>query len=124
MCGMVAGTLGGMGMGGGTLLIPLLTILLGFNQKIAQAINLISFSIMAMIVIIFHIKNKLIDVKIALIFASFSLATSILGALLASVVDSSALRVAYGILLIGIAIYEAICQVRTSFGNKKDETKK
>ena len=41
--GLVAGVFGGLGMGGGTLLIPLLTIFLGYDQKLCQGINLVSF---------------------------------------------------------------------------------
>ena len=41
--GLIGGLVGGMGMGGGTLLIPILTLLAGFKQLEAQGINLISF---------------------------------------------------------------------------------
>ena len=50
LAGAIGGIIGGMGMGGGTLLIPLLTIFLGISQKLAQAYNLISFLIMAIFV--------------------------------------------------------------------------
>lgn len=68
LCGAISGVLGGMGMGGGTLLIPLLTLVFNFNQKIAQVVNLIAFCIMAVFVLIVHIKNKLVDVKVAVGF--------------------------------------------------------
>ena len=34
--GFLSGVFGGLGMGGGTLLIPLLTIFLGLDQKLCQ----------------------------------------------------------------------------------------
>ena len=40
---LISGIIGGMGRGGGTLLIPILTIFLSFEQKSAQAINLLVF---------------------------------------------------------------------------------
>ena len=43
LAGIVGGIIGGMGMGGGTLLIPILTIFLDVPQKNAQAINLVAF---------------------------------------------------------------------------------
>jgi uncharacterized membrane protein YfcA len=43
LVGIIGGVLGGMGMGGGTLLIPMLGIFFGLEQHVAQAINLISF---------------------------------------------------------------------------------
>lgn len=45
--GLFSGILGGLGMGGGTLLIPLLTIFMGLDQKLSQGINLLSFLIMS-----------------------------------------------------------------------------
>ena len=61
--GALGGILGGMGMGGGTLLIPLLTIFTNTKQKEAQGINLIVFIPMAVIALIIHFKNKLVLVK-------------------------------------------------------------
>ena len=61
LAGIVGGIIGGMGMGGGTLLIPILTIFLDVPQKNAQAINLVAFIPMAIIVTIINIKRKGID---------------------------------------------------------------
>ena len=49
VAGLVSGVLGGMGMGGGTILIPLLSIFYKIGQHTAQAINLISFIPMAIV---------------------------------------------------------------------------
>ena len=43
LIGIAGGIIGGMGMGGGTLLIPLMTLLAGVEQHTAQAINLAAF---------------------------------------------------------------------------------
>lgn len=112
VAGLVSGVLGGMGMGGGTLLIPLLTIIFGFNQKVAQGINLISFSIMAIVILVVHIKNKLINIRVALFFSGFAIISSILGAFLASVVKASVLKVFYGWLLIAIAVCQAFVRLK------------
>ena len=61
--GILSGVLGGMGMGGGTILIPLLSIFYGVNQHIAQATNLISFIPMASVALIIHLKNKMVEFK-------------------------------------------------------------
>ena len=58
LCGLVSGILGGLGMGGGTLLIPLLTIFLSVSQIESQGINLIAFIPMSVIAIIIHAKNR------------------------------------------------------------------
>ena len=59
--GLVGGLIGGMGMGGGTLLIPLLSIFYSVGQHTAQAVNLVSFIPMAVVTLIIHIKNKLVN---------------------------------------------------------------
>ena len=63
VAGVLGGVLGGMGMGGGTILIPLLSIFYAVSQHTAQAVNLISFLPMAVVALIIHLKNKLVDFK-------------------------------------------------------------
>ena len=115
LMGIVSGTLGGMGMGGGTLLIPLLTIIFNFNQRLAQGINLISFSLMAIFIVFLHIKNGLINIKTGLVFALFSVPACILGAVLVRVVHTKYLKMLYGALLILIAIIQTYSELK----NKK-----
>ena len=82
LAGLLSGVLGGMGMGGGTVLIPALTIFFSIGQTEAQGINLISFIPMAIIAVIIHAKNKLIKfkdvLKIALPASVFALGGSFL----------------------------------------------
>lgn len=66
IAGLVSGIISGMGIGGGIILIPVLTIFLGFNQKIAQGITLLYFIPTAIFALIVHIKSKTIDFKIAI----------------------------------------------------------
>lgn len=52
--GIIGGLLGGMGMGGGTLLIPLLTLGLDVPQQTAQLLNLLTFIPMSAFALIVH----------------------------------------------------------------------
>mgnify|MGYP005806576625 CR=1 FL=1 len=61
LIGLAGGILGGMGLGGGTLLIPLMTLLSDVPQKTAAAVNLIAFVPMAAIALAVHAKNGLIQ---------------------------------------------------------------
>ena len=65
--------------GGGTILIFLLTIMLGIEQHIAQATNLIFFIPTSIVAIIVNLKNKNIDLKLAIVISIFG----ILGAIIA-----------------------------------------
>ena len=106
--GLLAGIFGGMGMGGGTLLIPLLTIFLGFNQKVAQGFNLLSFLLMAVIAIIIHAKNKMIDKSHIFPIILGGVIFSVVGSLLANFVSGKILRIIFGVFLILLAILELV----------------
>lgn len=77
--GFAAGLLGGMGMGGGTLLIPILTLLGGVEQHAAQAANLFAFLPMAAVSLAVHRKSGFVSrggegflVVPAIVFSVFS----------------------------------------------------
>ena len=57
IAGILGGIAGGMGMGGGTLTIPILTIFLSVGQLEAQGINLVAFIPMSIVALIIHAKN-------------------------------------------------------------------
>ena len=63
IAGVIGGILGGMGLGGGTLLIPILSVFFKFSAHASQAVNLASFVPMAVVAVILHLKNKLIEKK-------------------------------------------------------------
>lgn len=104
--GLIGGILGGMGMGGGTLLIPLLTLLGGLSQIESQGINLISFTIMAIISIIIHAKNKLIEFKVALPIILSGVVFSLLGSLLASSINTLTLKSLFGVFLVALGLFQ------------------
>lgn len=120
--GLIGGILGGMGMGGGTLLIPLLTIFGGLNQIESQAINLISFSAMAIISIIIHAKNKLIDFKIAFPLIITGLLFSVLGSLLANSINTLSLKTLFGVFLVALGLFQGASFF--IFDQKNGKTKK
>lgn len=67
--GVISGTISGTGMGGGTILILVLSIFLGVRQHTAQATNLVFFVPTSISAIIVSIKSKLIEWKIGTIIA-------------------------------------------------------
>ena len=112
LAGIVGGIIGGMGMGGGTLLIPILTIFLDVPQKNAQAINLVAFFPMAIIVTIINIKRKGIDYKSVLLVATPALVTSVISALLVKKISSRALSVGFAVFLIILGVIMMIDTLR------------
>lgn len=115
--GFVSGIFGGLGMGGGTLLIPLLNIFLGLEQKLCQGINLVSFLVMALFSLIIHYKNGYVQTKGILFIIISGVIFSLGGALLAGLVPSNILRISFGIFLCILSIVEFIKVLRA----KKEE---
>ncbi len=106
IAGLFSGVIAGMGMGGGTLLIPVLTLFLGIEQKIAQSINLVVFIPTAIVALIIHFKNKLVNVKVGLIIIISGVVLSILGALLAVNLRNDVLKICFGIFLLAIGLFQ------------------
>lgn len=104
--GLISGIISGTGMGGGTILILVLSVFLGIEQHTAQATNLIFFVPTAISAIIVSIKDKLIEWKTGIIIAITGTFGAIIGALISTTLEVRILRKCFGIFLAIIAIYE------------------
>ena len=104
--GIAGGVLGGMGMGGGTVLIPILTIFCGVPQHMAQSVNLLTFLPMSALSLRVHSQNGLLDTKGALWMMVPATVLSALGAVFVQGVASGALRVVFGIFLCLLSLYQ------------------
>ena len=110
--GVISGIVGGMGMGGGTLLIPILTIFLRFKQKDSQGINLLVFIPMSIVALIVHIKNKLVDFKVGIPIMLSGVAFSIMGSTLANSLEDKFLRRIFGAFLLIVGIYQGSITIK------------
>lgn len=119
--GAAGGLIGGMGMGGGTLLIPLLTLFTGTDQHLAQAVNLIAFIPMSLVALVIHIKNKLVEFRHVPITAIPAVAASVGASLLSKIVDGKSLSVYFGIFLMILGAYQLICAVVAFVKKQKDK---
>lgn len=113
--GFLAGIVGGMGMGGGTVLVPLLGFL-DIPQRQMQAINLISFLPMSIVALGFHFKNKLVKTKNILYTIIPACVTSVGGAILAQHLDNKILKILFALFILFVG-------VRMLFGGKKPKKK-
>ena len=104
LLGFIGGIPAGMGMGGGTVTIPLLTIIGGVEQKIAQCANLFSFLPMSVGALKTHAKNGLLEVKGIFWIILPALALSGVGVWVAAILPSEVLKRAFGVFLIGLSI--------------------
>ena len=106
LIGIVSGIVSGTGMGGGTILIFLLTFIMGIEQHRAQATNLIFFIPTSIIAIIVNLRNKNIDLKLAIIISIFGILGAIIGANISIHIDVGILKKCFGVFLALIALNE------------------
>ena len=104
LLGFLGGIPAGMGMGGGTVTIPLLVLVGGVEQKIAQCANLFSFLPMSVGALKMHAENGLLKTDGLLWVIVPALVLSALGATLAAALPSALLRRGFGVFLIGLSL--------------------
>ncbi len=114
-------------MGGGTILILLLSIFMDLDQHIAQATNLVFFIPTAISAIVIGIKNKNIQWKLAIPIIIAGMIGAAFTASISTHMDVKILRKLFGAFLLGIASYEIyswykmyIKEKNTHTRNKKD----
>ena len=106
LCGLGAGIISAWGVGGGTLLLLVMTLFLGVEQRAAQGINLLFFLPTALSALICHAKQGYLDKPTLKAAIPFAVPAALLGAWIATAVDVELLRKPFGIylLLSGISL--------------------
>ena len=122
--GIIAGSISGLGMGGGTILILVLSNFVGLEQHIAQATNLVFFIPTAIAAIVINLKQKLINIKLAFVIILSGVIGAIMGAELANNIDANSLKKYFGIFLLIISANEIYWLVKVYILNKKSHNKK
>lgn len=114
LIGVLSGALTGLGIGGGTILIPALTLVLGMEQHAAQSINLIYFIPTAVVAIFTHAKNGNIEKKIILKLIIFGVISAAAGSFIAVRLDGEPLRKLFGYFLLLMGCVEFFRKEQTS----------
>lgn len=104
--GFLTGVLASMGLGGGFVLVVWLTLFMNVEQKTAQGINLLFFLPIALISLIIHIKNGLVDKKLVKKMALGGILGSVLGTLGSQLLDNSMLRMLFALFLLAFGLRE------------------
>lgn len=99
-----AGVLSGWGVGGGTLLLLVLTLFLDVEHRTAQAVNMLFFLPAAALSLFFHRKNGRIDRTIWMRTALPGAVAALVAALAALTMDVSLLRKPFGLFLLWIGL--------------------
>lgn len=113
--GFLSGIAGGMGIGGGTVLIPFLIFFTEAAQHEAQGVNLVTFIPTALAAVIVHIKNKHIQLKTAFQLIIAGITGAILGSYLASIISAQLLKKMFGVFLLIMGLYELIRKEKSKY---------
>ena len=110
LAGLAGGVLAGMGMGGGTLTLPLLVLALNVGQVTAQFANLIAFLPSGTAALAVHAKNGLVQKNDLVYMLLPSIAACVVCSFFATKAERELLKKLYGVFLVVIAV--------VSFGGK------
>lgn len=123
IAGVTGGILGGMGFGGGTLLIPILVFLLSVPYKVAAWVNLVVFLPTALVALVFHVKNKMVEWRYVFYLLPFGLTGVVGGYFIAGKVSEQLLRFCFGLFIIIVGVI-SIFFVLLGFFKKKYNNQK
>lgn len=116
------GIFASLGVGGGMILIIYLTIFLNIPQLEAQGINLIFFIPIAILSVIIHTKNKLIEWKKVIPSIIAGLIFAIAGVFLADYIGSPILRKIFAAFILLVGIKELFYKPKNSHQDDFSET--
>lgn len=110
-------------MGGGTILILLLSIFLDLDQHVAQATNLFFFIPTAISAIIIGIRNKNIKWKTAIPIIIAGIIGAGISSNIATYINVKILRKMFGVFLLIMATYEIYSWCKMYISKKNRHTK-
>ena len=106
LIGLLAGIAASMGVGGGCILIIYMTAFAGVDQVTAQGINLLFFLPVALVSLVIHQKNRLIEWRTLLYLVPSGILGILAGTWITSHVNVDMLQKLFASLLIFVGVKE------------------
>ena len=100
LCGLGASIISAWGVGGGTLLLLVMTLFLGVDQRAAQGINLLFFLPTAVSALVCHWRGGYLDKHTLKNAVPWAVLAAALGAWAATALDVEVLRKPFGVYLL------------------------
>lgn len=94
-----------MGMGGGSVLVPALSIIFGCTQIISQSTNVIVFIVISIFAVIIYTKNKLIDFKMFFVVSIPAVLISAISSIFTLKISSKTLKFCFAIFIIALGLF-------------------
>ena len=112
-----------MGLGGGFILIVWLTMFAETEQKAAQGVNVLFFLPIALIALIMHLKNGLVNKALVKRCALGGIIGAILGTLGSQIVAGGLLRKLFALFLLAFGLREMFSKAKPEMSdNDADKT--
>ena len=121
---LIMGTLSGMGIGGGGLLVIYLTLIRSVDQISAQGLNLYFFIFASAASLFVHTVKRKINYTHVLLLSIFGMPAALMGSRAAQFSDPDMLKSAFGYMLIlagGLSLLRLVCAF---FAKNKEKEKK
>jgi len=104
LIGLAAGVVAGLlGVGGGALFVPALTIGLGLSQLDAEATSLLAIVPVALVGAVRHRSHGNVDVRTGVVLGLVAVAGAAAGVAIANAVPERALELGFGVFLLFVA---------------------
>ncbi|WP_300412593.1 TSUP family transporter [uncultured Oscillibacter sp.] len=100
LCGLGASVISAWGVGGGTLLLLVMTLFLGVDQRTAQGVNLLFFLPTAASALVCHAKGGYLDKPTLKSAVPAAVAAALAGAWVSNSLDVEILRRPFGVYLL------------------------
>ena len=116
---IVIGVVGSLlGIGGGVFLIPIMTLCLGIDIKVAAATSLVTIIVTSSTSEPRYLREGLVNVSLGMFLEVFTVTGAIIGAIAVAYISQSYIEALFGIVLIYAAVYMAIGMERRSESHK------
>ncbi len=92
------------GIGGGSLIVPFMVLVLGFNIKVAVATSLIAIIITSSIASSEYMRENMVDIKTALTLEPITTIGAILGATITASISPQTIKIGLGFILLYVSL--------------------
>ena len=109
LIGFLSGIFAGMGMGGGTFLVPLLSLFFHVEQVFCQSTNVLCFLCLAVVCFVIYILQKMIDFRVVLFVGLPATIIAGIACIFSLKIHSDVLKIIFGgfIIAVGIVMFFA-----------------
>ena len=104
--GFLTGILASMGLGGGFILVVWLTMFSGTEQRTAQGVNVLFFLPIALIALIMHLKNGLVNKALVKRCAIGGVIGAVIGTFGSQIISNGLLRKLFALFLLAFGLRE------------------